>query len=269
MTGPVNSDAVSAQRLVERLRPFVEGCGCEPLSPQRDGSQQSRTLNVILTGARGGQGTSTIAAAMALYAAGHATTQLVAADMSATAALLGLPEPSHDQVTITGQFTLARRTSGRPAVRIIDTGTATPSVAGGGVRLVVLRGPCYVALRGLVRDGGPRPDGIVVVAEPGRSLSARDVEDVTGVAVVAIVPVTAAVARAIDAGLFVARLYRLSDLAALRRYVTALLVPEALYGACSAVSTVTRPVVDDLNENCSETVVKIGTDLPVPLCGTG
>ena len=159
MTGPVNGDAVSAQRLVERLRPFVDGCGCASLSPQRDGSQQSRTLNVILTGARGGQGTSTIAAAIALYAATHVSTQLVAADMSASAVLLGLPEPSHDQVTITGQFTLASRASGRPAVRIVDAGTTTTSVAGGGVRLVVLRGPCYVALRGLVRDGGRRPDG--------------------------------------------------------------------------------------------------------------
>ena len=218
MTGPVNGDGVSAQRLVDRLRPFVEGCGCAPLLPQRDASQQARTLNVILTGARGGQGTSTIAAATALYAVAQVSTQLVAVDTSATAAVLGLPEPSHDEVSVTEQFTLTNRSSGDPVVRITDAGTTTTSVAGGGVRLVVLRGPCYVALRGLVRGGGRRPDGIVLLVEPGRSLSARDVEDMTGVSVVATVPVTPTVARAIDAGLFVARLHRLSDLAALRRH---------------------------------------------------
>ena len=90
-----------------------------------------------------------------------------------------------------------------------------------------------------------------------------DVEDVTGVAVAATVPVTQAVARAIDAGLFVARLHSLSDLAALRRYVTALCAPEALFGACSAVPTTVPPDVDDLNENQPETVVKIGTDSPL------
>ena len=90
----------------------------------------------------------------------------------------------------------------------------------------MLRGPCYLALRSLLR-GQQSPDGIVLLAEPGRSLTARDVEDVTGVPVVARVAVSPTVARTIDAGLLVARLHRLRDLASLRIYATRLLCPDA------------------------------------------
>ena len=188
-----------------------------------------QTLNVILNGARGGQGTSTIAAALALYAAGHATVQLVAIDPSATAALLGIPEPSDVEVAVTDRLTLTNAPGGEPDVRIVDAGTMVTGCADGDIHLVVLRGPCYVAVRSLVRslvrsDGRP-PDGIVLLSEPGRSLTARDVHDVTGIPVVATVAVTPAVARTIDAGLLIARLHRLSDLAALRRYATASCAP--------------------------------------------
>ncbi len=226
-------------------------------------------LNVILNGARGGQGTSTIAAALALYAAGHARTQLVATDLSATAALLGIGEPADEELTVTDHLTLTGVSSGDPDVRIIDAGTTTPTCSREDVHLVVLRGPCYVALRSLDHNNGHRPDGIVLLAEQGRSLTARDLSDVTGIPVVATVPVTPAVARAIDAGLLIARLHRLSDLAALRRYATRLFCSEPPYDPVNDLTSALPAAVADLNESRSRTPVKIGTDLPVPLCGTG
>jgi hypothetical protein len=70
----------------------------------------------------------------------------------------------------------------------------------------VLR-PCYLALRrALAAD--LRPSGVVLVGEPGRALRRRDIEDVLGVPVVAEVPVEAAIARAVDAGLLATRVGR-------------------------------------------------------------
>ena len=48
------------------------------------------TRTIVLTGARGGQGTSTVAAALAVLAAGHGPVVLRSGDPSATTALLGL-----------------------------------------------------------------------------------------------------------------------------------------------------------------------------------
>lgn len=71
--------------------------------------------------------------------------------------------------------------------------------------LLVLR-PCYLALRRAV--AAPRPTAIVLVNEPGRSLSARDIGDALGVPVAAIIDVDPAVAQAVDTGLLRARLPR-------------------------------------------------------------
>lgn len=65
--------------------------------------------------------------------------------------------------------------------------------------------PCFLSMRRALA-AGRRPDGIVLVEEEGRALGRTDVEDVLGAPVVATVPVDAAVARAVDAGLLVARL---------------------------------------------------------------
>jgi hypothetical protein len=55
---------------------------------------------------------------------------------------------------------------------------------------------------------GLRPTGIVLVDEPGRALTSTDVEHALGVPVVADVRLDPAVARAVDAGLLIARLPR-------------------------------------------------------------
>jgi len=189
---------------------------------------------IVVAGARGGQCTSTVAAAIALVAAGHRPTALVAVEPDASAALLGVPVPSGDgRVAVTTTLELLGGWPGAEELVVVDAGRRSrtvgsrsgPAVVGQTVSLVVVRGPCYLALRSLVAGRGRLPDGIVVAREDGRSLTANDVRDVTGVPVVAEIDVTAHVARTIDAGLLAARLHRLPELAPLRRWTTHLLTP--------------------------------------------
>jgi hypothetical protein len=72
--------------------------------------------------------------------------------------------------------------------------------------LLVLR-PCFLAVQRAV--AAPlRPSSVVLVREPGRSLTALDVEQTLHVPVRAEVAVEPAVARAVDAGLLASRLPR-------------------------------------------------------------
>lgn len=89
----------------------------------------------------------------------------------------------------------------------LDAGTnpAAASVAAGRKLLVVRN--CYVALRRAVAHPA-RPDGVVLVTEPGRALAVSDVEAVLTAPVVAEIAIDPAVARTIDAGLLAARLPR-------------------------------------------------------------
>ena len=87
-------------------------------------------------------------------------------------------------------------------------GTACGSAvaAAAGLSLLVLR-PCYLALRRAAQSE-IRPSGVVLIAEPGRSLGASEVSDVLGVPVRAEVPFDPAVARVVDAGLLTTRVPR-------------------------------------------------------------
>lgn len=78
--------------------------------------------------------------------------------------------------------------------------------ASASLSLLVLR-PCYLALR-RAAAAPLRPSGVILVGEPERALGRRDVEDVLGVPVRAVVPHDRAVARAVDAGLFGRRVPR-------------------------------------------------------------
>lgn len=71
-------------------------------------------------------------------------------------------------------------------------------------RLLVMR-PCYVALRTAVSDSS-RWDGVVVVRPPDRVLTTRDVVNVCGLPLIAEIPMTADVSRAVDAGVLRSRL---------------------------------------------------------------
>lgn len=92
---------------------------------------------------------------------------------------------------------------------IIDAGSHAPPPAVYDVAdqaLLVTR-PCYLALRAAVRQAA-RPTGVVLIEEPGRSLRRGDIEASLGAPVVASSLLDPAVARAVDAGLLVARLPR-------------------------------------------------------------
>jgi MinD superfamily P-loop ATPase len=93
---------------------------------------------------------------------------------------------------------------------VLDVGTASDPVCRAllevaDVNVLVVRG-CYLALRRAVHAvTDVRPTGVVVLEEQHRALRARDVGDVLGAPVIARVPVHPAIARAVDAGVLVAR----------------------------------------------------------------
>ena len=156
---------------------------------------------------------------------------------------------------------LVRRPASRPATRssrsstpALDRASVGPRTSGER-RLAVLRGPCYLALRTLLAAEHGL-DGIVLVAEPGRALNERDVTDVTGLDVVATVPVTPGIARTIDAGLLTARHQNQREFRDLRRWLTTQLDP---FPTRPPPRRATAPIHPEM----------AGTDLPVALCATG
>ena len=210
------------------------------------------TRTLAFAGAKGGQGTTTIAAATAELAAGHAAKTLVTPDPGDAAALLGLPRPPGGApIRVTQTLWLSSEAVEGSTVTVIDGPPLRPADE----RYLVLRGPCYLALAAALRHDSP-PNGIVLLREAGRSLTARDVTEVTGIPVVAQVPVTDAVARTIDAGLLLARIHHLADLRQLGNLITP---PPAPPHRTTAVSsrqpTTTRSTTD--------------TDLPRPQSGRG
>jgi hypothetical protein len=226
------------------------------------------TVTITLAGVRGGQGTSTTAAALALHAARRAErVELVAHDADATAALLGLSTApaAGEGIALTEQLTLRTEPSGTAPVVIVDAGplcglTERPE----GLLVAVVRGPCYLSLRAVVTHPGPKPDGIIVVREHGRSLTCRDVTDVTGIAMFAETFASPAVARTIDAGVLPVRVQRLTDLAPLDHWLQQTLIDLVGAPPIASASTVTEQSRDARFETA-----RIGTDLPVALSATG
>ncbi|CAN5650808.1 hypothetical protein BH10ACT2_BH10ACT2_02350 [soil metagenome] len=193
--------------------------------------------------AKGGSGTTVIAAALALVlsqrsAATHPTTIVdLAGDLPAA---LGIAEPvgpgvrdwmasptadapalERLHVAVSDTLQLLPVGTAQPLVdrwadlaealgrhtTVIDAGTGIPPaplVAAADQNLLVTR-PCYLALR-LATASGVQPSGIVLVGEPGRALTTRDIERAIGAPVVAELHYDPAVARAVDAGLLAARL---------------------------------------------------------------
>jgi MinD-like ATPase involved in chromosome partitioning or flagellar assembly len=106
---------------------------------------------------------------------------------------------------------LAALLSADPRTTVADCGSdpsgAARAIASGAARSLLVTRACFVALRRAM--AAPiRPTHVVLVSEPGRSLTRHDVEECLGCAVVAEVDVDPAVARAVDAGLLAARLPR-------------------------------------------------------------
>lgn len=192
--------------------------------------------------AKGGSGTTVVSAALALVLS-HRHPALLVDLAGDSPAALGLAEPSGPGVAdwlasstadaaalhrlaVTATDALQLLPRGTTAVGhdrladlvealaghvevVIDAGTGVPPpalVAAATHNLLVTR-PCYLALRRAVAMG-VQPSGIVLVGEPGRALTARDVERSLGAPVVAELQYDPAVARAVDAGLLAARLPR-------------------------------------------------------------
>jgi hypothetical protein len=94
---------------------------------------------------------------------------------------------------------------------LVDCGTARePAVRAlvevADVSFVVLRS-CYLSLRRAVQAPGlSRSAGIVLLDEPGRSLSTQQMSDVLELPVLVRVPVKAPIARAVDAGVLTTRM---------------------------------------------------------------
>lgn len=190
---------------------------------------------------KGGQGCTTVTAALALAQQGSRLIDTTG-DLPA---LLGIPEPSGPGIcdlladdrpldiaaiarlaTSSGPVPLIRAGS-TPAARVpehrwvelaailtadpgawfLDAGTLPgPACVAADRRLLVVRN-CYLALRRAV-EHPVRPDGVVLVIEADRALSAADIEAVLTAPVVARVSIDPTVARTIDAGLFAARVPR-------------------------------------------------------------
>jgi hypothetical protein len=196
---------------------------------------------------KGGSGTTVVSAAIALELARRSTERCFLADLCGDLpAALGLPEPDGPGLTdwVAAGPTVRPDAFERMAVdvaaslRLLPQGQAVPQAgdalaaelamlgtvvvdcgiprpgttgwavtAGADHSLLVIR-PCYMALRRAL--AAPiRPSAVVLVTEPGRALTAADVEDVLGVPVRVEIPCHERIARAVDAGLLAARLPRL------------------------------------------------------------
>jgi MinD superfamily P-loop ATPase len=104
---------------------------------------------------------------------------------------------------------LADAISGLPHNVIIDAGTGfiPPEIAQRVNAVTMVTKPCYLSLRRATTM--PRPHNVVVVREEGRALTVSDVGNVLNVPVIAEVPHSAAIARAVDAGLLPTRVEQL------------------------------------------------------------
>lgn len=97
-----------------------------------------------------------------------------------------------------------------PGAVVVDLGTnrelRAPLLLAAHRSLLVLR-LCYLGVRSALE--APRPDGVIVVEEPGRALTSADVASALGVPVVARLPLDPTISRAVDAGLLASRPPRL------------------------------------------------------------
>jgi len=151
--------------------------------------------------AAGGSGTSVFTAACALVLAREAHDTggggVRIADLAGD-----LPESG---------ATLAVALTQGPAPVLVDCGTAREPasravVEVADIAVVVLR-ECYLGLRRAVHAPAlEHTDGVVLLHESTRSLSAREVGDVLDLPILARVPVRDTIARAVDAGVLTTRL---------------------------------------------------------------
>lgn len=197
---------------------------------------------------KGGSGTTVVAASLALVLARRAPDGALLVDLAGDApAALGLPEPDGPGLTgwlaagsdvpadalprleepAGAGLAILPRGSGElaperaevltallatdPRPVVVDCGAAPTgaalAVASGATRSILVTRACFLSLRRAL-SAPLRPSAVVLLTEPGRSLTRLDVEDCVGAPVVAEVAVDPVVARAVDAGLLACRLPR-------------------------------------------------------------
>lgn len=203
-------------------------------------------MSIIFTSPKGGNGTTVTATAHALLSA-HRNVRTVLVDLCGDVpATLGISEPTGEgandwlsessaaapsaliacgvevepnllvvprgRVFIDGEprwDALARLIAESPHHVVIDAGLAAlpaPVFSAHATLATVVR-PCYLTLRRSVSL--PRPVTAYIVNEEGRALTVNDVVHVLGAAEHTVVPHSAAIARAVDAGLLSSRVDRL------------------------------------------------------------
>lgn len=197
--------------------------------------------------AKGGSGTTVVAASLSLLLSRRGGSALVADLAGDLPAALGMAEPGGPglagwlgagaevppdalarlEVHAEGGLSLLPRGEGPlseeradvlaallsadPRPVVADCGAdprgAAQTLAAGATRSILVTRACFLALRRAL-SAPIRPSEVVLVTEPGRSLSRLDVEDCIGAPVTAEVSVDPSVARAVDAGLLATRLPR-------------------------------------------------------------
>jgi CobQ/CobB/MinD/ParA nucleotide binding domain len=195
---------------------------------------------ITMHATKGGQGVTTITAALGILhaQAGHRTLLIdTGGDLPAIlghrdAAVAGLsdylidPNITLEDITVnirenleivtrgTGPtafttYTYGLITGGLGAYDMViaDAGTSADGWNQHADRNVIVTRPCYLAIRRAIHLP-TRPTEVVFMAEPGRALSAHDIEAVLGVPVTATVPVDIDTARIIDAGILGSRMPR-------------------------------------------------------------
>ena len=163
----------------------------------------------VFVSPKGGQGCSTVAALTA--AAMRRPVALVAHDVDDIVAILGgyhgLRDFGDIVVHSLDEFNAGSVPVDMPV--IIDGGTNPPGCPPGECNVLLVMRNCFLSLRRALHLTY-RPDGIVLIAEPGRALSTRDLTECTGVPVVAELPFDGTIARAVDAGTMLMRAPRVA-----------------------------------------------------------
>lgn len=156
---------------------------------------------LFLHSAKGGQGCSTTASILAVLSSKLTPTVLVAHADDDPYLVIGVRVPS----TRTPITSLTVRDSYRSdlpdnVTQIVDVGITEDFWNESGRHVMVVRN-CYLALRRTLKAlEGRNADLALVLSEPERALTTRDVESVLGVPVTE-VPFLPALARMVDAGL--------------------------------------------------------------------
>lgn len=197
--------------------------------------------------AKGGAGTTVVAASLALLTARRSPGDAVLVDLAGdAAACLGLPDPDTPgladllaRLDAVGPDAAGRLlTDAAPGLKllprgrgplvgdartvggllrtlaadvVIDAGTRPAGLAAdlarAADRSVLVTRACYLALRRAI-EASLRPTDVVLVTERDRSLRPADVEEALGVPLSTSIDLTAEVARAVDAGMLARRLPR-------------------------------------------------------------